>query len=112
MAVISFFRQWAAVLRADGKRFTFGMILLMAKNFVVYLPRLILHPKEFYGQYRSRLRRCAKCPVYDPVLCRCGPENEPTIGCRCFLKVAALPCFKKHGWLQEQNLPGASEFCW
>lgn len=53
-------------------------------------------------QRDDRLTYCAtKCPIYDPVLRRCGPWDNSSTGCHCYLPYAVLQ-------KQKYDKPG----CW
>jgi len=61
--------------------------------------------------WRTRMRRCMRCPVYDRMLRRCwASDGDREWGCKCYMPFKAL--FAEHGWMAETNNPQADKFCW
>lgn len=101
------YRLWLRVLEEEGKQLTLMGKIRVAKEILAAL--IQYRPSGLKRRWRSRMRRCGRCPLYDAALKRCGPADFPGLGCRCFMPLAAM-C-KRHGYLTEtgQDVHG---FCW
>lgn len=60
--------------------------------------------------WRQRMRKCARCPIYDRGLHRCRPFTGSPVGCGCWMPGKAA--FSDHGWLTEVGSDKADTFCW
>lgn len=94
------FREWREVLNEEKKRAS--LVRLMATMAWTALKGLP-HLRENRRQWRSKMRMCRRCPIYDRGLHRCRPYTGSPLGCGCSVFFLAL--FKRHCWAKE-NLPG------
>lgn len=90
------FAEWRDVLNEERKRASLLRLLVeMALVFIKALP----HLKENRRLWRSKMRKCQTCPVYDRSLHRCRPYTGSPAGCGCSVWLMAL--WKKHCWITE-----------
>lgn len=92
--------QWLDLLEEEGRYASFW-----AKIGIIF--KIIWAGLRIGGvsrkQWRSRMRVCGKCVIYDKSLKRCAPWTGSQLGCHCYMpfKIAAGgKC-----WLRE-NVPG------
>lgn len=106
------FGQWLAVIRYQTGIQSRPKLLRMSLSMSWLLLTFIMRGRlsRYSGQWRARMRKCARCPVYDAALRQCynrlGDGQE--FGCACYMPFKAL--LVPHGWgwtrFEDQKL------CW
>jgi hypothetical protein len=95
-------REWADVVHEEGRKIGWRGWVKMAKAAwgVVRVP-------VSRTKWHQRLRICARCPVYDDAMKRCGPWTGAPYGCHCYVPYLAMedagPCWARQrdpdsGW--------------
>jgi hypothetical protein len=98
-------REWRAVVRREA-------VTLSWRDKARLAWTLIKAALEIGGvsdcERRLRMKSCLRCPVYDPVLRRCGPYDGAPTGCKCFVPYLSLirqPYSKPGCWAKQQDGP-------
>jgi hypothetical protein len=101
--------QWAMVVREGMYHMTWGKRLKVTWLMLRYAWKI---GKVTRAQWRYRMRRCQRCPIYDRQLKRCQPQSGSALGCMCYVPFAALS--KHKGWMTEVMPAVAQEqdHCW
>ena len=60
--------------------------------------------------WRSRMRGCIRCPIYDATTRRCRPYEGSTLGCACYCPLIAL--FYRHPCWGRIHLPDEPGVGW
>lgn len=81
------FRQWAAVLREELRRISARDRLQVLLHIVWVGLGIGRVGRE---EWRSRMRGCRVCPLFDPRLRRCRPWTGHPAGCGCYTPFLAL----------------------
>lgn len=102
------FREWKNVLRAETRRLSFKHRLQLLVKILIVLGH---SRKQTRKIWRYRARKCRHCPVWDPSLRRCGPEDFPDLGCRCYGPAIWLLKRPGQGWLTVTN-GDPDKLCW
>jgi hypothetical protein len=89
-------REWLAVIRSEGLSSSLRGILAVGWK--------VLFGGVNRSRFRARIRRCSKCPIYDPVLKKCRPYPGSELGCGCYVPFKALIRIPYRG--------PAGEGCW
>ena len=79
--------QWQRVVRMEGKTMTLKEKVAMLAKMARLAPRLAY---KRLSCWRAKMRRCAKCPIYDRELKRCRPYTGHPWGCGCYTPFLAL----------------------
>lgn len=105
------YHEWLAVMRLHGGEATLPEKLRLLWSMV---RTVALSVSPFHRSpltWRQKIRRCQRCPVYDPVMKQCyaiDHETGQTWGCRCYMPVKAA--LARHGWAREVGWDGVE--CW
>jgi hypothetical protein len=97
------YKQWRDALSEEGRTIGWpSLIWLILRS--IWLP-------VSRQEWRSRMRKCGRCIVYNGETKQCRPHPGSPLGCGCFQPIAAK--FKKsgEGW-GTQNLPPGEVDCW
>jgi len=80
------FHQWIDVIREEGRNLTTFERLTLALT----LAEAALNLGIPRAQWRTRMKTCFKCPIYDRHMKRCRPQTGHILGCGCFTPFLAL----------------------
>lgn len=99
------FRQWAETIEEEQRTLRWRDKLAMLWKMAIAGTRLGAVSRK---EWRTKMRKCPKCPIYDASIRRCRPFSGSPLGCGCFvpwLGLADKECFadksvewKKFGW--------------
>jgi hypothetical protein len=71
-----------------------------------HMLRGLLRPKVTSKHWRSRIKACHSCPLYDPGLKRCRPYTGSPHGCGCYVPFRLLdphPCHREESLSQPSG---------
>jgi hypothetical protein len=87
--------EWRVVVKLESRS--------VAEVALKAILHALLHPNELLAmnrrRWRQKMRVCAKCPVYDPVLKRCRPYTGSVLGCGCYVPFMAV--IEGHCWMRR-----------
>jgi len=90
------FREWWAIVKLEGG--TNGLLPLLKmlhKGFMLGVGR---------KTWRTRLRTCIKCPIYNANLRQCRPLWNDEMGCGCYVPFLAMTRGECWGKTNTENL--------
>lgn len=90
------YRQWLEVVREEGRELSWLDVAIALLKGALVAFRNGARERELW---RSRVRICYRCPVYDRGMRRCRPYTGSPLGCGCWVPLIAL--FKDRCWGDE-----------
>ena len=91
--------QWFEVVKEEGRVLSKADL---ARTFFHAAWLVLKHGFKFRKRWRTRVRICQKCPIYDRSLRRCRPYTGSELGCGCWVPLIAL--FEDRCWGGEVGL--------
>lgn len=88
--------EWWAILRLEGR--SEGVVALLS----------MIHKAFRFGvtraEWRTRMRVCIKCPIYNSNLRQCRPTSHRKMGCGCYTPFLAMTKGECWGKTHTENL--------
>ncbi len=90
------FREWWAIVKLEGgANGILPLFKMLHKGFMLGVGR---------KRWRTRLRTCMKCPIYNKDLRQCRPLWNKKMGCGCYTPFLAMTKGSCWGKVETENL--------
>lgn len=91
------YQQWLQVVKEAGRTMPYHV---MIGQMYRAIRRTSRDNKVRRRLWRAHIKTCSGCVLYEPRVYRCGLDDQPSLGCRCYMPFKAAapgPC-----WIKQQ----------